>query len=489
MGHELTFEDSNQDDLNYLFFFQTSKYPLFIVNQNGIIIKANPAAKKYGLKENKNLFTFVIEIEAEQAKQKLNTIKEEDPLSQSVSIEFSSFPNHIIHTRWNATRLDQENFAFSCEELNQYTAEDFILHKGLMKTIFDSDPNLIGIINHVGHYLFANKALFDFAGKNNEFKVDSLNKLIEEGEIWLPGNEKKQELINKNPSEIELITDHFGNPIWFENTKVYITLPFGENVHLVISKNVTKWKKIEKKLEDLQEEIDYFGKISYLSNMLGRITFDIKNPLTIILNYIQKVPHVPSEISNIENDTIKISFQTIENYIEKVEKTFKTMRTLSKQNISQHLEKIKVIDILTLSLNAFEDKLNAFEINLITQFEDAENIEITCHPIEVNLAFRYLILNCIDSIILNQQNENRQISIRVTKKDKKILIAFTDNGITMLEENKNKIFEPFFTTKPSGKGSGISLNVAKDIIEQINGKLSFNSENNKTTFLVELPFL
>ncbi|WP_186644583.1 sensor histidine kinase [Fluviispira vulneris] len=490
MGHTLTFENSNQNDLNFFYFFQNSKYPLFILKKNGIILKANSAANKYNLKENTDLFAFVIELEAQQAKEKLKKLENEEPLSLSVKIDFSSFPNFLLQTSWKVILLDAEHFAFSCEELHQYSPEDFLLHKGLMRIIFDSDPNLIGIVNRIGHYLFVNKALYDFAGKNNENNIEKLNKLIEEGEISLPGNDLHDKEIVQNPiSEVELTTDHSGNPIWFENTKVPIQLPFGEQVQLIISKNLTKWKVTEKKLEDIHEVLDYYRKISYLGEILAKTAVDLRNPLTLILNFMNNVRQNKNEINTLELDTVQISLQTIDSFIEKIEKSFRVMRSIAKNNVSVRVENIKISDLISNTLNVLIDKLKAFDIKLNINYSGLEEQEISCQPINFNIAFRFLFLNSIDSIIISQTNENRLIEINISKKEKRISIDLSNNGAQILEEYKNKIFEPFFTTKPTGKGSGLSLNIAKNIIEQMNGTITFQSNEKKTTFTIELPCL
>ena len=40
---------------------------------------------------------------------------------------------------------------------------------------------------------------------------------------------------------------------------------------------------------------------------------------------------------------------------------------------------------------------------------------------------------------------------------------------------KNKIFEPFFTTKKHGEGIGLGLDITKKIINQLGGKIEFES--------------
>ena len=59
----------------------------------------------------------------------------------------------------------------------------------------------------------------------------------------------------------------------------------------------------------------------------------------------------------------------------------------------------------------------------------------------------------------------------------------------MTEEVKQHLFENFFTTKPVGEGTGLGMNITRDIIENKHGgKITFTSaEGRGTTFTFTIP--
>jgi two-component system NtrC family sensor kinase len=69
-----------------------------------------------------------------------------------------------------------------------------------------------------------------------------------------------------------------------------------------------------------------------------------------------------------------------------------------------------------------------------------------------------------------------------------LLIVIEDNGSGIPEEIKDKIFQPFFTTKDTGKGIGLGLSLAYDIVMTHGGKITLGSKlTNGTEFIVLLP--
>ncbi|MDD3732558.1 MAG: HAMP domain-containing sensor histidine kinase, partial [candidate division Zixibacteria bacterium] len=63
----------------------------------------------------------------------------------------------------------------------------------------------------------------------------------------------------------------------------------------------------------------------------------------------------------------------------------------------------------------------------------------------------------------------------------RVIISVTDNGTGISDDAKDRIFTPFFTTKKTG--SGIGLNLSRQIMRLHKGNISFHSvPNERTTF-------
>jgi two-component system, cell cycle sensor histidine kinase and response regulator CckA len=68
------------------------------------------------------------------------------------------------------------------------------------------------------------------------------------------------------------------------------------------------------------------------------------------------------------------------------------------------------------------------------------------------------------------------------------MIAIRDNGHGISDEMRHRIFEPFFTTKDPGRGTGLGLSMAQDIVREHGGWIEFDSvEGQGTEFRVFIP--
>jgi two-component system, NtrC family, nitrogen regulation sensor histidine kinase NtrY len=141
------------------------------------------------------------------------------------------------------------------------------------------------------------------------------------------------------------------------------------------------------------------------------------------------------------------------------------------------LQTLDIVPLLKRMVDLYD------EGNTIVLVEMPDQIEIIGDSKIVQGIFSNIILNSIQA---KQERINMQILISANRMATFWQIRIADNGKGIEPEKAEKIFLPHFTTKQSG--SGLGLAITKQHVEQLNGRIWFETELSKgTVFIVELP--
>ncbi|WP_339792872.1 ATP-binding protein [uncultured Imperialibacter sp.] len=103
---------------------------------------------------------------------------------------------------------------------------------------------------------------------------------------------------------------------------------------------------------------------------------------------------------------------------------------------------------------------------------------------EMNQVWTNIIDNAIDAL---EGVPSPMLTVKSVKDGEFVKVHIIDNGPGIPPDLLGKIFDPFFTTKEVGKGSGLGLEIAKNIVEQHNGTLKATSRPGETIFTVCIP--
>jgi signal transduction histidine kinase len=97
-----------------------------------------------------------------------------------------------------------------------------------------------------------------------------------------------------------------------------------------------------------------------------------------------------------------------------------------------------------------------------------------------------LLINALQALPDRPRGQN-VVSLRLRPVGDFVRLEVEDNGSGIPQDVLEKIFDPFFTTKTHG-GTGLGLAISKQIIEEVRGRISVESEPGRgTRFSVELP--
>lgn len=135
---------------------------------------------------------------------------------------------------------------------------------------------------------------------------------------------------------------------------------------------------------------------------------------------------------------------------------------------------------IDMTLNVVWNELK-YKVKVEKDYESLP--DIACYPQQLSQVFANIFVNAAHAI-----EKQGTVTIRTRVMKDRIVVTITDTGVGITEQNLPKIFDPFFTTKDVGKGTGLGMNVAYNIIEKHHGSIQVDSKVGEgTTFIIALP--
>ncbi|MGZ8523232.1 MAG: sensor histidine kinase [Chitinophagaceae bacterium] len=242
---------------------------------------------------------------------------------------------------------------------------------------------------------------------------------------------------------------------------------------------VKEYNKMVAKLEESAEALAKTEREGAWREMARQVAHEIKNPLTpmkLSIQYLQKSinsnhPNVKELSSNVANTLVEQI-----DHLSKIAADFSQFANISYTN----MEEFDLHEVIR-SLNEL--------------YRSDENIEFIWRPLRRNLIvnadktqmnrlFTNLFANAVEAC------EGKICRIEVTEEsyDGVVRVSIRDNGEGIPPEMQSRIFIPNFTTKSSGTGLGLAM--CKGIVEQVKGKIWFDTQKGSgTTFHVEIPLV
>lgn len=281
-----------------------------------------------------------------------------------------------------------------------------------------------------------------------------------------PENFKRVIRIQASDSIVDQVTDFV-----YERAKRYGEVTLSLMQKTALEDELTDW--LEKAgIDNPYDIVETFAEFSITTETLEQVKSWLRQEdVPPVMNWINQVLTTEKLVFDIEEASKRINalVTSIKGYT----------------HMDQAAEK-QVTDIhpgIRNTLTMLNHKLKKNNIKLVENFQQ-DLPKASIFVSEMNQVWTNLIDNAIDAM----ENAPEKVLEIKTQLDRDFInVYIIDSGTGIPKEIQDKIFDPFFTTKAMGKGTGLGLEVVRQIINQHNGKIELTSNPGRTTFKICFP--
>ena len=239
-----------------------------------------------------------------------------------------------------------------------------------------------------------------------------------------------------------------------------------EVIIIILTVEITRWI-IKPVIESFNRQKQFVADASH----------ELKTPIAVIManaEALEKEPEEKKWLNNIKSEADRMN-ELVTSLLDlaKLEEG-KEKEVQQEENLSKIVE----MSVLTFESLMYENKIEL-------KYDIQKDINIKCNSGQI----KQLVAILIDNAIKHSET-NGKISIALKKQKNDTVLTVSNRGKEIPKEIREKIFERFYREDESRNRDtnryGLGLAIAKNIVENHNGKISVESEKGITTFKVVL---
>nr|WP_241814551.1 ATP-binding protein [Enterovibrio norvegicus] len=232
----------------------------------------------------------------------------------------------------------------------------------------------------------------------------------------------------------------------------------------------------EAKLRVTQDELVQAGKLAALGQLSVGITHEINQPLTAVNSHIRSAQRW---LEQDRPDKVQNNLEKIQGLLEKVAAITKHLRAFSRKSDGK-VDNVLLDEVIRDAIGLFETR----QTSVLIEYEKAEEQWVWANRIRLEQVLVNLISNALDAV---ENQPNPRVAIVVKGTEKGVQFSVKDNGLGIPSGDLSYLFDPFYTRKEVGKGLGLGLSIAYNIIQGFGGTIAVESlEHEGTEFIVTL---
>ncbi|MDO9311002.1 MAG: phosphate regulon sensor histidine kinase PhoR [Nitrosomonas sp.] len=280
-------------------------------------------------------------------------------------------------------------------------------------------------------------------------------------------------LVRQIPFVEYLAARKYSNPLILNQTRqqgIIVSLqlvPYGYNQKLLISRDITRFEKIETMRRDF----------------IANVSHELRTPLTVISGFLETL----SADENVNTGFNKRALVLMSEQTTRMQRLIEDLLILSRLENEQSIVNEKAVDVTSLLRGILQDAESLSAGRHQIKLNIASQDQLLGSEEELRSAFGNLISNAI-----RYTPTNGEISIKWEKRDGQGLFFVQDSGIGIEPEHIPRLTERFYRVDSSRSretgGTGLGLAIVKHVLSRHQARLEITSQVGKgSRFTIWFP--
>lgn len=240
--------------------------------------------------------------------------------------------------------------------------------------------------------------------------------------------------------------------------------------------------RLHERLKFAQAKLVQSSKMAAVGQLAAGVAHELNTPLSAITLGLQGATRIISR----KPERAKERLETVLGSCADLKNIISRLLTYSHAKAYDD-EEPNLNEVITAALDLVGTHARRADITIETDLDANEPPFVRAKANEIQQVVINLVNNAMDAI-LEGNVDKREILIKTRTGPKIVALVISDTGCGMNEETRRRLFEPFYTTKDIGKGTGLGMSIAREIIESYGGEVEVRSSVGRgTRILIKFP--
>jgi len=214
------------------------------------------------------------------------------------------------------------------------------------------------------------------------------------------------------------------------------------------------------RLEMTQRELVQAGKMAALGQMSAAISHEINQPLAAVGHRLHNLRAAYPEAY--------AAIARIEALLERITRTIGHLRRIARRSAHRNM-RVMLAEPVRAALELLDHRLRAEGVRV--DCVDLEGVAVAGDEILLEQVLLNILGNALDAIDTREDAAQPGLIRIELHGDDPVWLIVRDNGIGLGGQNGQSLTDPFVTTKEPGKGLGLGLSIAFNVMQDMGGHL------------------